>query len=121
MNEATKTVPKAEPALDPLRNPKDPLRKASNEAGVELFRKLSAQCDGFSTEAVIVGAMNLLINAVRTAHASRSGAERAFDEYTGKAKYVLLDQHYDYLGRRRSVFPYTQVIEIPKINLKGGR
>ena len=64
---------------DPLRNPLDPLRKANNTAGVALFRKLSAACDGFSADAVIVGAFNLLLHAIRTVHGSRASAERAFD------------------------------------------
>jgi hypothetical protein len=104
---------------DPLRNPLDPLRKANNAAGVALFRKLSAACDGFSADAVIIGAINLLIDAIRAAHGSRALAERAFDEYAAKAKAVLLDQHYDQLGRRRNVFPYDQVIDVPHIRLNG--
>jgi len=103
---------------DPLRNPSDPLHKANNEAGVELFRKLAEVCDEAPTDVVIIGAINLLLNAIRGAHSSRTSAERAFDEYAAKAKAVLLDQHYDQLGRRRNVFPHDQVIEVPHVRFE---
>ena len=59
-------------------------------------------------------AVNLLGNAIRQSVPYRKQAEAIFDELTGNAKTLLLDKHYDAVtGKRRSVFPFTQVIEAP--------
>ena len=58
--------------------------------------------------------INLLVNAIRQCAAERKTAETIFDELTGRAKTVLLDMHYDSVtGKRRTVFPYTQVVQAP--------
>ena len=105
-------------AEDPLRNAKDPLHKAGPEAGKELFRQFSKAADGFPPDAAVDAAMNLLINALRQQHRTRARAEKAFDEVSARTKGVLLDRHYDGLGHRRNVFPFTQVIEMPLIDLR---
>lgn len=97
--------------MDPLRNPKDPLRNTS-EAGQELFRKMSACADGFPADVVITAALNVFIGALRQSHKRRELAERAFDERATRAKSCLLDEHYDGLGNRRNVFPFTQTINV---------
>jgi hypothetical protein len=103
---------------DPLRNPRDPLRQSGPEAEQELFRRMTTAADGFPLETVMAAAMNVLINVIRQQQAGRAGAERAFDEAAGRAKTVLLDHHYDGLGRRRNVFPFTQTIAPQPIKLR---
>ena len=97
---------------DPLRNPKDPLRSAGPPNDAELFRRFSEMSEGFPVEVVLRAAMNVVLNAIRQAHARRSGAENSFDELVGRSKRVLLEMHYDNVGNRRNVFPYDQKIEL---------
>lgn len=99
--------------MDPLRNPKDPLHMTGPEAEKELFRRLGSVCNEFPRETVICAAMNLLINAIRQNEAGRNGAMAAFDEVSGRARHILLEKHYDSLGKRRNVFPFAQIIDIP--------
>jgi hypothetical protein len=95
-----------------LSNPKDPFLKAGPEADHNLFKAFSACCDGFPTDSVINAAINILINAVRQQCKTRQQAEIVFDEMLGRAKAILLDRHYDSVGRRKGIFPYHQVIEM---------
>jgi acyl carrier protein phosphodiesterase len=96
---------------DPLRNTKDPLRKSGPEAEQELFRALGRACNDFPRDVVLGAAMNLIVNAIRQEHAGRNAACNAFDEVMARTKAVLLDKHYDEMGKRRNVFPFHQVIE----------
>lgn len=104
--------------LDPLRNQKDPLRKSGPEAEQELFRALGAAANGYPAEAVLGAAANVLVNAIRQAQPTREGAREKFDELAAKVRRLLLDQHYDATGKRRNVFPFHQVIEVPLITRK---
>jgi hypothetical protein len=99
-------------SLDPLRNPKDPFHTSGPEKEKELFTRFSQLSEGFPVETVVRAAMNVVLNAIRQAHAKRSGAETSFDELIARSKSVLLDQHYDNAGNRRNVFPFDQKIEI---------
>jgi hypothetical protein len=78
----------------------------------ELFAQLSKVCHGFSSEEVAAAAINLMINAIRQTNEMQSGAARSFDELAGRAKHLLLEQHYSGDGKRRNVFPHTQTLEI---------
>jgi hypothetical protein len=102
-------------AQDPLRNPLDPLHKTGPEAHRELFRRLAAVANGFSTEAVVGAAVNMLINAIRQSHAKwtgSGGAEARFNEIFGRHKEVLKG-HYDGAGNRKpSIFPFDQTIHM---------
>ena len=100
-------------SLDPLRNPKDPLHKAGPEAGRQLYKELSGVCHGFGGDAVIDAAINLIITVIRQAHPTWSSAEKSFDEKYGRAKTVLKD-HYDSNGKRKNIFPFDQVIVMPR-------
>lgn len=97
-------------------NPKDPLLKTGPEADRELFQAFSSASDGYPVEAAINAATNVLINAVRQSRPTREQAERAIDELIGRAKAILLDQHYDSTGRRKGIFPYDQTIVVPHFN-----
>lgn len=90
-------------------NPKDPLLKAGPEVERHLFGAFSKIASGHDHVVVVGATMNLMVNAVRQNCATRSEAERAFDELTGRAKNLLLTQHYDAVsGKRRSIFPFEQ-------------
>jgi hypothetical protein len=93
---------------------KDPLSQFSDRQR-ELFERFTRDADGFSTEQVIGAAANLLVNALRQAHASRDGALDGFDQIAAKTRALIAD-HYDMMGRRRNVFPFNQVIDVPHIN-----
>lgn len=95
--------------MDPLRNPKDPLHKASPEAGRELFKRMGQLVDEFPFDAILDAAFNLILNSIRQQNASWPSAEAAYDEKIGRVKTVLRD-HYDANGKRRNVFPFDQVV-----------
>jgi hypothetical protein len=96
--------------------PTDPLKQGP-EAERELFTRLFQQCGGFPFEVVAGAAGNLLINVLRQQCATSARAGVEFDELFGKLKTILM-QHYDGAGKRRSIFPHDQTIEVPYINLK---
>lgn len=100
---------------DPLQN-----KELVPDRARELFNDfVKTASRGYSNEDVAGAAINLLINAIRQEQASRSGAEQNFNERFGRAKEMLL-AHYDSVtGRRRSVFPFHQKIEMPIIDFRG--
>ncbi len=94
-----------------LNNPKDPMLKSGPDAERRLFEALGRVCSGHDGAVVNGAVMNLLVNSVRQACATRGEAERVFDELVGRSKNLLLEQHYDPVtNRRRNIFPYTQVV-----------
>ena len=91
----------------------DPL-KSSHLAEQELFEKVGTLLNGVPVEMARGIAINLLINAIRQSVPYRKDAEAMMNELTGRAKTLLLDKHYDSVtGQRRTVIPFTQVIEAP--------
>lgn len=104
--------------MDPLRNPKDPLHKSGPEAERELFRAMSDACNGYPLDLAVGAAGNVFVNAIRQQHPRKADAERAMRELTAKLLTLLCDGHYDLQGNRRNVFPYTQVVEVPLIDLR---
>lgn len=94
----------------------DPLNQRP-DAERELFTRLSQMARGFEHDVVVGAAANVLLNAIRQNKATRQQAETAFDELFGKLKAILVE-HYDEAGRRRSVFPHHQVIEVPIIRFR---
>lgn len=90
-------------------NPRDPMLKSGPEQERALFEVVSKCASGHDGNVVIGAAMNLLINAVRQNCATRTQAERTFDELVGRSKNLLLEQHYDPVTeKRRNVFSFTQ-------------
>jgi hypothetical protein len=77
---------------------------------------MSQASSGFAMDDVIGAAANILINAIRQSQPTQAKAEIRFDELFGRSKQALVD-HYDSLGRKRGIFPYDQVIEVPKFDL----
>lgn len=90
----------------------DPLKKSSTDQAYELFKMFGAAAHGFTREQVIDAASNLLVNAIRQEKGSWQQAEPAFDELFGKLK-TILREHFDAVGTRRNVFPFTQNIIVP--------
>lgn len=91
----------------------DPLDNA-DEATRALFAEISKLLVNRPQQAVWGAGLNLLVNSIRQCTAQRKDAEALFDQLMGSAKTVLLDVHYDSVtGLRRSVFPFTQVIQPP--------
>ena len=97
---------------DPLRNLKDPLHKSGPDAGKELFRRMVQVAHGFPNEAVLNAAANLLINPIRQNCDSWAKAEPVFNEWFGRTKQILRD-HYDANLKRKNIFPYDQVVQMP--------
>ena len=100
--------------------PEDPLRHGP-KADQDLFRQFSALCNGFPTDAVMAAASNVLLNAIRQHNATRHEAELAFNELFGRMKAILVEHYDGASGRRRSVFPHNQVIEVPFMDLRNKR
>lgn len=98
-------------SLDPLRNPLDPLNEQP-DADKKLFRLLARNCHDVPAPVVASASANLIVNAIRQQCASRKNALDAFDAVATKARAILAD-HYDGAGKRRNVFPFSQVVDIP--------
>lgn len=98
-------------------NEKDPLLKASADNTRELFTRFAQQSHGFATEDVIGAAINLLVNSIRQTYSTREKAEKHYDELMGRTKSILLD-HYDHVGRKNGVFPFTQTINATMVDMR---
>lgn len=96
-----------------FNNPKDPSLKVLTDPGRELCTRFAKEANGFSREDVLSAALNIIVNVIRQEQNTGQKAEARFDELFGKTK-TLLVSHYDSLGRKRGLFPYDQVIEVPK-------
>lgn len=99
------------------KNGTDPLTD-SPEAGRVLFDKINVASRGFPLEAVVNAASNVLLNVLRQRNETRDSAERDFNEMFGRLKSILL-AHYDGAnGKRKSVFPFHQTIEVPFVSFR---
>jgi hypothetical protein len=91
----------------------DPLQQGPEQERMlfEAFQKLAT---GRNADAVTGAAINILINAIRQMEPTKMEAEARWDMLFGRGKTLLLDRHYDSVtGRRRTVFPFTQVVTMP--------
>jgi hypothetical protein len=95
-------------------NPKDPLLQTGPDQQRALFDAYVGVSRGFSTESVIGASMNLLVNALRQAHGNRRHADERMSEVAQRLRSILMEHYDPVTGRRRSVFPFTQVIEMPR-------
>lgn len=98
---------------------KDPMLLATPDHAQELFKRFGQVANGFQRDDVVNAAVNILVNAIRQHCRTRQQAEQAFDELFGRTKQVLVD-HYDQLGRKRGIFPFDQVIEMPPNDFRKG-
>ena len=97
-----------------LNNPADPLRK-TEQNNQELFKRFGKECNGFTLDAVIDAAANTLLNAIRQANQTRSGAEARYDQLAAHLKGILMDHYDPVTGKRRNIFPFTQHLHVPFI------
>jgi hypothetical protein len=93
----------------------DPLIELLNKGTYrEVFEALIKRCEGMPIDQVYTIGVNLLINAIRMTTPHRSEAERVIDDLYRRSKTLLLDLHYDPVtGKRRALFPYTQMVQAP--------
>ena len=97
-------------------NPKDPLLK-TDKTERALFDLMSKVANGFPTEHVIGAAANMVLNAIRQSNATQRPALDQLDQISAKLR-AALGEHYDVLGRRRNIFPFHQVIEMPLVDAR---
>lgn len=97
-------------------NAKDPLKNVP-DAERELFQAFVKEANGFGLDQVGGAAGNMLVNCLRQSHATQKGALDGFDQLTTKLREVLAS-HYDGTGKRRNVFPFNQVIELPTFDFR---
>jgi len=89
-----------------------------NDPQRELFDRFSIDAQQFPVESVAGAAANILANAIRQAYPTRIAAEQAFNELMEKTRALLLEQHYDGHGRKKGIFPYNQIIEVPTVDFR---
>jgi hypothetical protein len=90
----------------------DPLRSLRGQEEM-LFRIFGSAATGKNADAVMGAAVNIIINCVRQNYPTRDGAEAKISELFGRATQLLLANHYDSVtGKRRNVFPHTQVVRM---------
>ncbi len=94
----------------------DPILRNTDNAR-QLFDTFSQVSHGFSALDVVNASLNMLINAVRQAEATRKGASESWDQYVGRSKGLLMDG-YDSTGRRKGIYPYTQTLTANFANFK---
>jgi hypothetical protein len=92
-------------------NGHDPLRKYGSDPQKQLFDSFTKESNNFATADVLGAAANLIVNALRQAHATKQEAGVSYDELAARLKGLLME-HYDAAGKRRSVFPFNQVIDM---------
>lgn len=79
-----------------------------------LFDAFTRASAGKNVDAVIGASINILINVLRQMEPTRKEAEARYDMLFGRGKTLLLDRHYDSVtGKRKTVFPFTQVVKLP--------
>jgi hypothetical protein len=100
-----------------FNNPKDPLLARTPEAGKDLMKKIVPIVKDYPFDAVGDVGLNLLINVVRQRSNTREKAARDWDALVARGKQILLDNHYDSRGRKKGIFPYDQVINMPLIKV----
>lgn len=91
----------------------DPVTARATDGGRALFGELAKLARGHTCFDVIDAANALLINAVRGNCAKRYQAEEMFNDFSGRAKQILLDHYDGVTGNRRAIVPYDQHISVP--------
>ena len=94
-------------------HPKDKLLAGAPDYGREMFNRFSRAADGFSSDAVLSAALNVIVNALRQTYGTRAQVEARYDELVGRTKATLLGHYDGVTGRRRSTTPFTQHISVP--------
>lgn len=93
-------------------NPKDPLLASGPEQQRVLFDRYREASRDFPVDAVMGAAINLVVTALRQSRPSRQLAEQGFNEYAQKTLALLLEHYDSVTGKRKNIFPFTQVIQM---------
>lgn len=88
----------------------DPLTQMP-DGGLELFKKCSQLCEGFSVNDVINAACAMLTNAIRQGYATRKDASNEFERMMPIIRDNLMNS-YTNNGSRRQIFPHSQHVHI---------
>lgn len=107
---------------DILRNPKDPMRQTLDhgDGTFRLMKAMQGVANGHNIQQVTGASINVFVNSLRQCYANRTDVERAFNEYMGKAKSMLLEHYDSVTGRRRPTFAHDQVIVMPHFQDREG-
>lgn len=90
---------------------KDPLTTGPDQVRV-LFDRFGDAAHGFSHQEVASACMNIILNAIRQTYPTLRGADESLTRLLEQGRSQLGD-HYFPGGKRRSVFPFHQKIDIP--------
>src|SRR5215467_1675347 len=95
---------------------KDPLIEAvENAAGVkQIWEALNRAMDGkIPIHEVYMLAVNLIVHGIRMTTPQRREAEFVVDDLLRRAKNLTLEHYDSVTGKRRVLFPYSQMIKAP--------
>lgn len=92
-------------------NPKDPLANTLDTPQKELARQWGQAASGFGYDAVIVAASSMLVTGVRQCYPTLAEAEARLEEVVGKSRQALRDCYDSTTGKRRNIFPHTQIVQ----------
>lgn len=94
----------------------DPLTKGPESSRV-LQQRMGKASSGFSYDAVVSAAANILINVIRQKHSKKKGALDELDQVQAAVRKAV-DEHYQLNGSRKSLFPFDQIISVPHLDFK---
>lgn len=99
-------------------NPKDPLASVNGFVPTrerELFKAFCQAAHGHDGQDVFGASINMVLNVIRQSCPTQAQAAKMFDEIAAKAKHLLLEAHYHGDGKRKNIFPYTQVLTVNEV------
>lgn len=99
-------------------NPKDPMSGVTPENERRLLREFGKLATGASNEVVLGAAMNLVCNVLRQSYPTFDQAMVRLDDRVGVMKNILRASYDQVTGKRKSVFPFDQVIRPGLLNMK---
>jgi hypothetical protein len=94
---------------------KDPLFEAVENApnAKEVWDVLTKRIENMPMDQVYTIAINLIVQGIRMSVPYRGQAEFIVDDLFGRTKGIVL-AHYDSVtGKRKALFPYTQLMQPP--------
>jgi hypothetical protein len=100
-------------------NPKDPLGGITPSNAREALAAIFPMFERMGAGEAVANdvAANVIVNALRQTYPTHAEADRKLDELMARVKTILADQ-YQADGRRRGVFAYDQVINVPHVDLR---
>jgi hypothetical protein len=93
----------------------DPLHETLKSApnALELFVALVKRLEGMPVDQVYMIAVNLITNMIRMTTPYRKDAEMVVDDLFRRTKELTLAHYDSTTGRRKNLFPYTQMAQAP--------